>query len=170
MSTYFTYIINQNYKAFIEIMDFAYALYETQEQIKSLEYQIDTINWKISSLKLELNVSQEFNPTIITQIKVLAEQKKSIKLNINNKLKLTDGIDGYRVKIARLGCDKFFCKVEPNSKGFVDWVLTTGIINSELVVKFIEIIKLNLHYPYISNYAQKISQIATGNNHNNKFI
>ncbi len=171
MSTYFTHTMNQNDKSFIKILDFANAIIETQNQIKSLEYQIDTISWKISSLKLELiNVTKELKPTIIEQIKTLAEQQKSIKLSINNKLKLTDGPDGYRAKISRLGCDIFFRKVEPDSKGFVDWVLTIGIINSELVVKFNEKIKLNVHYPYVSNYAQKISQGIIDNNHYTEFI
>jgi len=171
MSTYLPHIKNQKDKSFIKIMDCAFAITEIQNKCNSLRHNIDCISWQISSLKLELiSASVESKSAIISQIKNLAEQQKSIKIEVDNMLILTDGPDGYRAKITRLGCDQFFNVAGTNGKGFVNWVLTEGINTHSLINDFTDKINGYLEYPYVSDFAKGIRQKAIENVQPHKFV
>ncbi len=170
MSIYFTHIKNQKEKTFLKTMDLGFAMYEEQEKINVLNNKIQSIHWKINSLNQELKYSSpELKSNILTEIKNIGNTKLEIIQQINNKLYLIDGPDGYRAKISRLGCDPILSKFESNSKGFVDYVLTNCICNNEFINDFKVIINMNLDYPYVSSYAQKYCLDVLQDNQNIEF-
>lgn len=156
--SYLKHLIGQSDRRFLRIMDSAFMLRQTTDQIENFETNIKRLEEENKILQQQLKtVDKEAKQQLIAQMKELGAQKNALKNEIAQLVRQSNGL---RADLSAMSNAEAF---DAKGAGFVEFMLDVTInkrtiYTQNLRRQFEEKIKSYYGLSYLSDYAKQLSR------------